>query len=204
MHAGLKRFFADEIIELLQHARRLVVHDRAVRTLGLVEIRELLPERRRAGGLIDAVRRRLVALIEGFPRVARGLEIRHRLRRHVRRESFLQPEVVEPAHGDEIAEPLMRDFVQDRREPSEAARERGPFAENETVFVEHHDARMLHSAERKCGREHEVEFFERIRPAEVLLHPADRAMRQREQRVGVSFFRARFSDVHADRASLHH
>ena len=115
----LERRVADEIVELLEHGRRLVVDDRAVVALGLVEIVERLPERARAGGLVHRVRRRLVAEVERLPRVGIGLELGERLGRHERREPFLEPEVVEPAHRDQVAEPLVRDFVQDGREAPE-------------------------------------------------------------------------------------
>src|SRR5205807_7606494 len=43
VHAELERGLAYQMIELLEHTRRLVVHDRAVVALRLIEVRELLP-----------------------------------------------------------------------------------------------------------------------------------------------------------------
>ena len=69
------RPLADEIVELPQDARRLVVDDRSVVALGLVEIVELLPHRRRAGRGIGAVGHGLVAQVERLPRRRRPVSI---------------------------------------------------------------------------------------------------------------------------------
>ena len=38
----------------------------------------------------------------------------HDLRRHEVGKDFLHPDVVEPSHGDKVAEPHVRGFVRDR------------------------------------------------------------------------------------------
>src|SRR5689334_8212061 len=62
-----ERAVTDEVVELFEHARRLVVDDRAVVALRLIEVRQLLPDGRGSGGDVDVVRRRLVAEIERHP-----------------------------------------------------------------------------------------------------------------------------------------
>src|SRR5687767_5152355 len=66
-HAALKRVGADEIVELLQDGWRLVVYDRAVVALRLIEILEHLPDGRRPARCVDRIRRRLVPQVEGLP-----------------------------------------------------------------------------------------------------------------------------------------
>ena len=44
-----------------------------------------------------------------------------RLVLHPAREAFVEPEVVPPRHGDEIAEPLVRHFVREDAEQAAAA-----------------------------------------------------------------------------------
>src|SRR5436305_12368938 len=94
VNAGPKGRIADQIVALLEHAWRLVVDDRAVVALRLIEIAEPLPERCRARGEVDVIGGRLVAEIERHPWIREMLEILQ-LRRHVRREALLEPEVVE-------------------------------------------------------------------------------------------------------------
>ena len=187
LYPGAKRRIAHQVVQLLQHRRRLVVDDGAVVALGLVEVGKRLPERRRAGGLVDAIGRRLVAQVEGLPRAAGGIEIGQRLGGEVGGKAFLQPEVVKPPHGHQVAEPLVGHLVQDRGEATELARQRGSLAEDELVLVVEDRTRVLHAAERKRGREHKIELLKRIRPREIALHPPEGAVIEREQRVEVGF-----------------
>ena len=42
-----------------------------------------------------------------------GIKFRGALRAHPGSESFVQPKIIPPSHGHEIAEPLVRDLVRD-------------------------------------------------------------------------------------------
>ena len=130
MKSRAKRAVADEVVELFENAGRFVVDDRAVVALRLVEIGKLLPHRRGAECLVDVVGCGLVAEVEGHPRIGQPFEVLH-LRRHVRREAFLQPQVVEPAHRHVVAEPVVRDLMIDRRAPAETLIERRRLAIDE-------------------------------------------------------------------------
>src|SRR4051812_4317684 len=57
--AAAECLLTHEVVELLEDTGRLVVDDRAVVALGLVQVRKLLPHRRRAGGRVDVVSGRL-------------------------------------------------------------------------------------------------------------------------------------------------
>ncbi len=160
-HAFAKMLFADVEREHAQQARRLLVNDRAVGRLGIFQIRDLLIDRRRAVRRVDPVGQRLDRLIEALPHRLRRLHFRQRVVRHVLREAFLEPEVVEPAHRHQIAEPLMGQFVQHRfRAPVVIVHRRhGP--EQNHVFVEKRRAGMLHPAVGKSGDQHLIVFRER-------------------------------------------
>ena len=87
------------------------------------------------------------------------------------------------------------------REPAEPAGQGRPLAEDEAVLAVEDRAGMLHAAEGKRRREHEVELLERVRPPEVALHPVERAAVEREQRVQVRLPGAGAADVGVDRAA---
>ena len=96
------------------HVNRIL---RKLRALGLMSFERkiiTIPDRRRLARLA-AIGARLVLEVERFPRIGPRLQRCAHLRRHVRRETFLEPQIVEPLHRDEITEPLVRDFVVDRR-----------------------------------------------------------------------------------------
>ena len=201
VNAGAEGGVADEIVELFENARRLVVDDRAVVALGLIEVGELLPHRRRARRLVDVVRRRLVPQIERHPRTrfagSRRIGLRFdvlHLRRHVGGESFLEPEIVEPSHRHVVAEPVVRDLVVDRRAPAQPLVQRRRFAVDEGLLVEHRDAGMLHSAEREGRRQHVLELLEGISNAEVLLERRQRGADLSLERVDFHFASARCTD----------
>ena len=201
-YAGLERGVAHEILELLQDRWSLVVDDRAIVALGLVEVGELLPERTGPIGLVDGVRRRLGAEVERLPRVRRWIDLIERLGRHERGEPLLEPEIVEPAHGHEIAEPLMGHFVQDGREAIETLRQSRSLAEDESVFIVEDGARMLHPSKRERRCKNEVELLEWKRATVVALHPVQRTMIQVEQGVEVGFRGAGAPDVCRNRAAI--
>ena len=74
---------------------------------------------------------------------------RDRLRRHPGREPFIEPQIVPPIHGDQVAEPLVRDFVRHDAEHALAVSFVGarPLVEQQ-VLVEVRDWRpVLHRAE---------------------------------------------------------
>ena len=60
---------------------------------------------------VDGVRRGLVAQVERLPRLRRRVDRVLHLGRHVGGEAFLEPEIVEPRHGHEVAKPLVGEFM---------------------------------------------------------------------------------------------
>ena len=126
---------------------------------------ELLPNRMRARGAIDAVRRRIVR--QQKPQFVIHLRERriHDLAGHEVGEDFLHPDVVEPPHRHEIAEPHVRGLVRDRAGAAEHLVLGRRFVEQHPDGVVEDRARVLHAAELKRRNQHEVELAERVRNA---------------------------------------
>jgi hypothetical protein len=118
---------------------------------------------------------------------------------HVRREPFLQPQVVEPPHGHVVTEPLVGHFVENRRLPAKQLRLRGTLAIDEALLVVEHRAGMLHATKRKGGRQQKVVLAKRIWHTKPVAKPTERQRVGRNQRIGLGLLRARRADEHSHR-----
>ena len=124
LQATLEGRWAETEFELLQNCGCLLVDNRAVGRFRILEVGNILEDRRRALGLINAVRLRLDVFEKVLPWVSLRLERVHCPICHVLRETLLQPEIIEPAHGDKIPKPLMSEFVERGNVAPEAIRTR--------------------------------------------------------------------------------
>ena len=87
---------------------------------------------------------------------------------HPRSEAFVEPDVVPPLHGDEIAEPLMRHFVCDDEGDSSLGVDGCCFGiDEQRGFAIGDGAEVFHGAGFEVGQADEVELLERIGNAEV-------------------------------------
>ena len=107
------------------------------------------------------------------PDVLLGLQVREGAVGHVLREAFFEPKIVEPAHGGEIAEPLVGEFVKDQSVAAEAIVFRRGSAEEDAVFIEKRGAGVFHAAEGEAGDEDHVVFRERKRLREIVAEEFD-------------------------------
>ena len=83
-------------------------------------------------------------------------------------EAFVEPDVVPPLHGDEIAEPLVRHFVRDHQGDFCLGIDGCGFGiDEERGFAVGDGAEVLHGAGFEVGQADEVELLERIGNAEV-------------------------------------
>src|ERR1700679_3181708 len=94
---------------------------------------------------------------------------------HILREAFLEPEVVEPAHGHHVAEPLVAGLVQDENVAAEIVALGWRGTEENAVFVEKGFTCVLHAAKREAGDQDEVIFRERKRLCKVVAEESDAA-----------------------------
>src|SRR5437588_162663 len=88
-----------------------------------------------------------------------------RLVTHVSGERLVQPQVVPPAHGDQVAEPHVRHLVQDRL-GARLAGEVGHPRPEDVGLHERHAARVLHRAFLELGHEELIVLAERVLDAE--------------------------------------
>ena len=160
VEAAAKAVLADQERQLLDDAGRLEIDDRAVIALGSVEIVQRLPQGRGAAGLVRAIGLGLYRQEEGGPGIAVRLQLGLKTCGHEGGEALLQPQIVEPAHGDEIAEPLVADLVIDGLVAAEALGQRRRLAKDEAVLVVEDGADMFHAAEGEGGGEQQVELGE--------------------------------------------
>ena len=138
------------------------------------------------GSAIDFVGGRVVRQQE--PQVVVHLRERrvHDLRGHEVGEHFLHPHVVEPAHGDQVAEPHVRGLVRDHRGAAEHLVLRRRLVEQQSRRVVEDLAGVLHAAELERGDRDEVELAERVGDGGVALEKLERARVQVENRVAVA------------------
>jgi hypothetical protein len=170
----------------------------------LVEIRERLANLVGARRAIDVVRGRVMG--EQEPQVV--IDRRERrvddLRGHEAREDFFHPDIAEPLHGDEIAEPHVRRLVGDHAGAAELLILRRRLVEHQAVGVVEDRARVLHAAELEGGHEQKIELAEWIWNARVALEPLKRRRVQVEDRLAVArdFRGVGFAMQHAERAAV--
>ena len=184
--AAAQRLLPDQPFQVGEDDRRLLVDDGPVKRPRLVQVVERLPDRIGAGGAVDAVRRRMVREQEPQAVVDAGERRVDDLRGQEVGERLLHPDVVEPRHGDEVAEPLVGGLVRDQAGPAEVRVLGGALVEQQRAGAVEDRARVLHPAVLEGGHEHEVELFERIRNAGVFLQPRQGRRVQIEDGAGIA------------------
>src|SRR5580700_5664980 len=158
-----KLFFAQNERQLLDHAGSFRINDGSVSRLRVLEIGDVLVDRSGAKSGVDGIGRGLDGLIKPLPHIIIRRDRGERLIRHILRKTFLQPEIIEPAHGGEIAKPLMRELVKQENVAIEVIAVRGRAAEEHGFFPEKRSARVLHASIGKAGDQDEVILWKRER-----------------------------------------
>ena len=133
-----------------------------------IEIGHVSSNRVGRGQLILTVRPGLALIGERGPGIgeARGMHVG--VVRSPFREGLVEPQVVPPGHGDQIAEPHVSELVQDRVRTLLVGRVSHAGAEDE-ILEERDAARILHRARVEFGDEELVVLAERVGHAELLL-----------------------------------
>lgn len=167
LEAALEGFVSDDVIELAQNAWGFGVDDGSVGGFCGIEVGDFLVDGGGSLGFVDGVGGGLDGLVEVLPDVAVGTECGEAFVGHVLREAFLEPEVVEPAHGDEVSEPLMGELVEDEDVAVEAIEGGGRGAEEDGLFAEEGAAGVFHAAVGEAGDEDHFIFGEGERLREV-------------------------------------
>ena len=150
---GLECGLAELVLEHPQHGSTLGIGDLVERVLDVTCRCDRLVNLARAHELVGAKRALAVADCLQRPlRVERG----EHLVLDPGREALVQPDVIPPLRRDEIAKPLMRRLVSDRRDQDvEVAGIRA--IEHQVLRIARDHADVLHRAEHR-GHEHDIEL----------------------------------------------
>ncbi len=112
------------------------------------------------------------------------------------REGFVQPEVVPPAHGHEIAEPHMCQFVQDRVRALDVL-EACDLAAEDVVLEDGDAASVLHGACVVLGAEQLVVLAEWVADIELFFEECKALLRHVEEMIVIKVRRERLAAVQA-------
>ena len=164
----------ENALELPHHDGRFLVDDRAVKATGFIEICQFLSNRVRARSAIHCISCRIVSNEKPELVIHLGKSRIHDFRSHEVGEDLFHPDVVEPAHGNEVAEPHMRCLVRDRARAIQHLVLGCRLIEENRRRVVEDRARMFHPTELKRRNGDEVELAEWIRNRSVLFEPLQR------------------------------
>ena len=197
-HPVAERLHADGGNELLEHGRALAVGDAVEVEEGRVGVRHLPGDRVGGDELVLAVGPRLHAGVERHPRRLEAGRLDEREVGHVGGEALVEPEVVPPAHGHEVAEPHVRHLVEDHLGAPEALVLGRRVAEDHALGVGDR-ADVLHRAEVELGHEDLVVLVEGVRVSEEVGEERQPLLGHLEQLVLIEVRRERAAAVEAER-----
>ncbi len=123
------------------------------------------------GGRAGVQRQGPLAALRGHARPPVGVQMVERLARHPGGEAFVEPQVVPPVHGDQVAEPLVRHLMGDgRRHVLAVFLGRQPGIDQQGALEVHDGPPVLHRREAaRSRRRDEVQLGQRIGDAEVVV-----------------------------------
>ncbi len=176
--------------QLLQHRRALGVGDAVEVELGVLQVVDVRRDRVRRRQLVLPVGPGLAAVGEGDPPGVVPGRGDLRVRAHEVRERLLQPQVVPPLHGDQVAEPHVRHLVQDDVGPGLVGGVGHLGAEDE-LLAEGDQARVLHRADVVLRYERLVVLAEGVRVVELVVEEVQALLGDGEDLVRVEVLRQR-------------
>ena len=195
---GQERLQPDVGDQLLEHRGALGVGDAVEVDLDGLQVGDVRGDRVRGGQLVLPVGPGLLHVGERRPGlgVLGGLG----LAEHAGEggERLVQPQVVPPAHGDQVAEPHVRHLVQDGL-GAPLVDEPGDLGPEDVVLQERHRARVLHRARVELGHEQLVVLAERVPHAEAAVVEVEALLGLGEQPLGVQVLGQRGAAVDAQR-----
>ena len=116
------------------------------------------------------------------------------------RKGLVEPQVVPPAHRDEVAEPHVREFVQDRLGATFVGSVSHLGAED-VVLEDRDGAGVLHRPGVELGNEDLVVLLERVLVVEQLLEVVETLLRHVQDGLGVEVLDQRLAAEHSHRDS---
>ncbi len=171
--------------ELLEHRGTLGVGDAVEVELGVLEVPDVRRDRVGGGELVLPVGPGLALVGEGDPGgPVAGAGADQPVGAHEVGEGLLQPQVVPPAHGDQVAEPHVRHLVQDDVGAGLVGGVGDLRAEDE-LLAEGDAAGVLHRADVVLGDKGLVVLAEGVRVVELLVEEVESELGDAEDLVGV-------------------
>ena len=195
---GQERLQPDVGDELLEHRRALGVGDAVEVDLDGLQVGDVGRHRVGGGQLVLPVGPALLDVGErrpGLGVLGGGGLAEHRGERG---ERLVEPQVVPPAHGDEVAEPHVRHLVQHGLGAPLVHRPRDAGAED-VVLEERDGGGVLHRARVELRHEQLVVLAEGVPHAEALVEEPEALLGLAEQALGVHVLRERGAAVQAER-----
>ena len=184
--------------QLLEHRGALGVGDAVEVDLDGLEVVVVGRDRVRAGELVLAQRPVLAGVGEAGPRLVELGRLDRRVVAGPLGEGLVEPEVVPPAHRDEVAEPHVGHLVEDHRGAELV--ERGVLAAAREVLVaQRHRAGVLHRAHVVLRHVELVVLAERVGVVEGLLEEGEALAGELDQLGGVHVLDQRLPAVVAQR-----
>ena len=186
--AGQELLLPDEGDQLAQRRGALGVGDAVEVEFDGLQVDHVGGDRVGARQLVLPVGPGFARVGEGGPRIVpRGAAVADLALREVGGpfgEGLVEPQVVPPGHGDQVAEPHVGELVQDRVVPAFVGGVGRPGAE-QVLVADRHAAGVLHGPGVELGDEDLGVVGERVGEAEVLLEDLETGFGDGEQPVGV-------------------
>ena len=193
-----ERLDADPGHELLEHRRALGVGDAV--EVGLDGVQVVVVGRDRVGRreLVLAQRPVLPGVGEAGPGLLEPGVLHGGVVTRPLRERLVEPEVVPPLHGHQVAEPHVGHLVEDARRP-ELVERAVLAAAREVLVADRHRAGVLHRAGVVLRHVELVVLLERVGEVEGLLEELEALLGDRDQLVDVEVVDDRLAAVVAER-----
>ena len=170
--------------ELLEHRRALGIGDAVEVDLDRLQVRDVRRDRVGRGQLVLPVGPGLLAVGERGPGTRPPGRLGLAQHAGERGERLVQPEVVPPPHGHQVAEPHVRQLVQDRLGPALVRGVGDPGPEN-VVLQEGHASGVLHRTGVELGHEQLVVLTERVAELECPVVPVEALPGDQQDLLGV-------------------
>ena len=184
---------------LTQHRSALRVRNAVEVHLNIGKVTDLSHNRVSRRQLILTVRPGLLRCGEGGPRLLRVAGVlRSSQGRHELSERLVQPQVVPPLHGDQVAEPHVSQLVQNGDSAALTQSLRNLGTEDVSLQVSH-AASVLHRTGVKLGHEQLIVLLERVRGLELLLVELEALTGQLKHVLSIHERHEGLAGVHAQR-----
>ena len=193
-HPGEERVPTHIGLELLQNRRALRIRNAIEILFDRFDVVGVGRHRVRRRQLVLIVRPRLLHIGERHPRrvILRHLRLGHH--RPPRGKRLIQPQIIPPGHGDQVAEPHVGHLVQHRLAPTLIAMA-GVLRSKHILVPVGDRAGVLHGPRIKLRHKQLIVFAERVGGPKILVVKIETLLGFRKQGVGIQMIRQRLAAI---------